>query len=398
MELVVRNVILYEISDSALLLGLVNATRAVPSLVLGVVGGILADRMDRRVLLIVSQGVHSVSGLTLGILVVLGLIEPWHFALMAFFEGMIGSVQQPARQAMVASVVERRHLLNAVTLNSGNNRIARMIAPALAGVIAALAGPASALFLEAALYFIAALAISRIRFHTPVRLDEGEMQPRSHAGRGASGSEDAGDGAPRRRDSFADGLRGYGYLRENAVVCWLVVLGLAPTVFSLSNNTLAPVFAKDVLDLGPGGVGLLLSAPGIGSVLALILLASAGDLPRKGLISLGALLLMAATLILFGVSNWVWLSLGALVVHGFGQVAYQTTNHTLVQLHTPDEYRGRVMAVYHMDRSLHPLGVLVTAALAEFWSPQLAIVLNGLACIVALLLVTTRARFIRTLD
>jgi MFS family permease len=396
MELVVRSVIVYELTDSALMLGLINATRVVPSLVLGVVGGVLADRMDRRVVLMVSQGVNGLSGLTLGILFVLGVAQPWHFAVMAFVEGAIGAVQQPARQAMVASVVERRHLLNAVALNSSNQRIARMIAPILAGAIIALAGPASALFLEAGLYLIAAVAISRVRFHAPVRLDAGATG-REEGSHSRSGDRAAGRGG-RRWASFAEELRGYGYLRQNAVVGWLVVLGLAPTVFSLSNNTMAPVFAKDVLDMGPGGAGLLLSAPGIGSVVAIILLASAGDMKRKGLISLAALLLMAVTLILFGLSSWLWLSLVMLAIHGFGQAAYQTTNHTLVQLHTPDEYRGRVMAVYQMDRSLHPLGVVLTAAIAEFWGPQLAIVFNGLACIGALLLVATRSRVIRTLD
>jgi predicted MFS family arabinose efflux permease len=299
---------------------------------------------------------------------------------------------------MVPSVVERRHLLNAVTLNSGTTRLARMIAPAMGGVVAALAGPASALFMEAGFYLLAAVAISRVRFNAPVTLREDDLHPiRPEAPREADGKEPRRD-RKREEASLLDGLRGYGYLRDNAIVKWLVVLGLAPTVFSLSNNTMAPVFAKDVLDMGAGGAGLLLSAPGVGSVIATILLASAGDMRRKGLISMAALLLMAVTLILFGLSSWVWLSLGALVVHGFGQVAYQAMNHTLVQLHTPDEYRGRVMAVYHMDRSLNPLGVLVTAALAEFWSPQMAIVVNGVACIAALLLVATRARAVRTLD
>jgi MFS family permease len=396
MEMVVRSVIVYELTDSALLLGLINATRSIPSLIFGAVGGVLADRMDRRVVLMVSQAVHSLSGLTLGMLVVLGIAEPWHFAVMAFVEGGIGAIQQPARQAMVPSVVERRHLLNAVTLNSGNNRIARMVAPAVAGIVAALAGPASALFLEAAFYIVAAIAISRVRFHPPVTL--GEPGSPNRATGAESGGHNAERGGRRPAGSLADGLRGYGYLRENAIVMWLVVLGLAPTVFSLSNQTMAPVFARDVLDLGPGGVGLLLSAPGVGSVLAMAFLASAGDMRRKGLVSLAALLLMAATLILFGFSNWVWLSLVALAVHGFGQAAYQTTNHTLVQLHTPDEYRGRVLAVYNMDRSLHPLGVVVTAALAELWGPQLAIAFNGVACVAALALVVTRAPALRTLE
>jgi len=296
-------------------------------------------------------------------------------------------------------VVERRHLLNAVTLNSSNHRIARTAAPALAGVMAAIAGPASALFLEAGLYAVAVFAISRVRFHAPVRLAEGENRPsRPHGGPGGPWGFGAGRPGGRGQPSFIDGFRGYGYLRENTVVGWLVLLGLVPIVFSLANQTMAPVFAKEVLDLGPGGVGLLLSAPGIGSVIGVIVVASAGDVPRKGLISMAGILFMGVTAILFGFSSWLWLSLAALVLHGFAQAFYQTMNHTLVQMHTPDEYRGRVMAVYHMDRAFHPLGGLVIAALAALWSPQLAMALSGLGCIVAVLLVGNRARTLRELD
>lgn len=398
MEMVVRSIMVYELSESAILLGLVNATRSVPSLFLSLVGGVLADRMDRRVLLMVAQAIHGCCGLTLGILIVLGIIEPWHFALMAFIEGAMGTVQQPARQAMVASVVERRLLLNAMALNSSNHRIARTTAPALAGIMAGIAGPASALFLEAGLYAVAVLAVSRVRFHAPVTVVDGEGRRRPHGGPWGPWGDGADRGEQRQQPSFAEGFKGYGYLKENTVVGWLVVLGLVPVVFSLANQTMAPIFAKEVLDLGPGGVGLLLSAPGIGSILATIVVASAGDIPHKGLISMAGILVMGAAAILFGLSGWLWLSLAALALHGFAQASYQTMNHTLVQLHTPDEYRGRVNAVYHMDRSLHPVGALAIAALAQVWNPQIAMALSGFGCIVAVLLVGARARTLRTLD
>jgi MFS family permease len=398
MEVVVRSILVYELTDSVILLGLVNATRSVPSLLFSLVGGVLADRMDRRTLLVVAQSIHGCCGLTLGILVVAGVIQPWHFALMAFIEGTMGTVQQPARQAMTASVVEKKHLLNAVTLNSSNNRIARTAAPALAGVMAATTGPASALFLEAGLYAVAVVAISRVRFHDPVQLSEDERPSRPHGGPG--GPWGFGGGRPGRRGqpSFIEGFKGYGYLRENPVVGWLVVLGLVPIVFSLANQTMAPVFAREVLDLGAGGVGLLLSAPGIGSVFGLIVVASLGDIPRKGIVSMAGIVAMGATAILFGLSPWVGLSLVALMLHGFSQTFYQTMNHTLVQLHTPDEYRGRVNAVYHMDRAFHPVGGLLIATIAQLWSPQLAMALSGLGCIVAVFLVGSRARAVRDLE
>jgi predicted MFS family arabinose efflux permease len=341
-----------------------------------------------------AQGIHGCCGLSLGILILSGLIEPWHFALMAFIEGTMGTVQQPARQAMTASVVERRHLLNAVTLNSSNNRIARTVAPALAGVMAATAGPASALFLEAGFYAVAVISISRVRFHAPIRLEAHE-RPRFA---GPQGRPWGGGPRGRGQPSFIDGFRGYGYLRENPVVGWLVLLGLVPIVFSLAHQTMAPVFAKEVLGMGPSGVGLLLAAPGVGSVIGLIVVALAGDVPRKGLMSMVGIFFMGVTAMLFGFSSWLWLSLTALALHGFAQTFYQTMNHTLVQMYTPDEFRGRVMAVYHMDRAFHPLGALAIATLAALWSPQLAMALSGLGCILAVVLVGARARVIRQLE
>lgn len=391
METVVRNWVVYEMTESAIALGLVNSTRAIPSLLLSMVGGVLADRVDRRVLLMISQAANGCCGLILGVLIVSGIIEPWHFAAMAFVEGAMGSVQQPARQALVPSLVPPHLLLNAITWNGSIWRVARTGAPPLAAGMAALAGPASALFLEAALYAIGAFAVSRIR-RVPVQALSATL--RSEV---ASRQWDGGGRRPGMA-GWIDAFKGYGYLRQNPIVGGLVLLALIPILFGFAQMALAPIFAKEILGLGIGGVGLLLAAPGVGSIVATGLLASAGDLRHKGLISIIGIAVMGIAASVYGLSSVLWLSLGALALHGFAQAAYQTLNQTLVQLNTPDEYRGRVMAVYHMDRSLMPISTLTITALADFWGPQLAVAASGVGCLLMVLIVGTRARSLRRLD
>lgn len=390
METVVRNWVVYEMTESAIALGLVNSTRAVPSLLFSLIGGVLADRMDRRVLLMGSQTIHGACGAILGTLIVAGVIEPWHFAVMAFVEGAMGTIQQPARQALVPSVVPPHLLLNAITWNGSIWRVARTGAPPLAAGMAALAGPASALFLEAALYGIGVFAIGRVRFHAPVS-----------APGDAPSDWESRQWEDNRRGGLAgwiDAFKGYGYLRENPIVGGLVLIALIPIVFGFANMALAPIFAKEILGLGIGGVGLLLSAPGVGSIFATGLLASAGDLKRKGLLSLAGIAVMGVAATVYGMSSWLWISLTALTIHGFAQAAYQTLNQTLVQLQTPDQYRGRVMAVYHMDRSLFPVSTLVLTVLADLWGAQLAVALSGVASIVTVVIVALFARRLRNLD
>lgn len=391
METVVRSVVVYEITGSALALGLVNSGRAVPGLFFGVVGGVLADRMDRRVLLMIAQAIHGACGAALATLIVLGVIEPWHFALAAFIEGTCGSFQMPARQAMVPSLVPPSSLMNAVALNSSTQRISKTIAPAVAAFIAAIFSPAAALYLEAGLYAIAVACVTRIDTgRTLGSPPGGDVVERP----GRWGIHERG----RRRHSVIEGFKGYGYLKQNPLVGWLIVIGLVPIIFSFANNSMAPIFAKDVLHLDYAGVGLLLSAPGIGAVVATLYCAAAGDLPRKGFLSLLGVVALGLTTIGYGLSSWLWVSLAFLVLHGFAQAFYHTMNHTLVQLHTPDEYRGRVMAVYHTDRAFHPIGTIAVVALAEAWGPQAAMVASGVGCALTAVLIAVRARAVRNLN
>jgi sugar phosphate permease len=198
---------------------------------------------------------------------------------------------------------------------------------------------------------------------------------------------------------WVEGFRGYGYLRRNPVVGWLATLALVPILFSLANQTLAPIFAKDVLHIGAGGAGLLLGAPAAGGVLAIFFVASAADeMPHRGLVTLGGVFLLGLATIVYGASEWLWLSLGALALHGFAHLAYRSFSQGLLQIHTPDEYRGRVMAVWAADRGLAPISTMAIAFVTNLWGPHTAVILSGVGCVLVATLVTLSSRTIRDLD
>lgn len=385
-----RSIIVYELSGSAFIIGTVSAARTLPWVLFGLVGGVLADRLDKRTLLVASQLTNGCGATVLGLLVLTGRIRVWHFVAAALLEGVVGALQQPARHAIVPSVVPREHLLNAIVLSGGIFNASRTVGPALAGGAAALAGPGAALLLEAVFYFSGALATRRIRaLRRPTNPDETMSgMDRSISRRGPSV----------RGEGFLQDLRGYRYLWENAVVGWLAILAIVPVIFSMGHRILAPIFAKEVLRMGAGGVGLLLAAPGVGAIAATFIVATTGDLNHKGIISLAGIVIHGLAVIVYALSNQLWLSLTALVIHGFAMTAYSSLNQTLVQLHTPDEYRGRVMAVYAADRGLHPISGLAVALLADLWSAPIAVAISGAGCVLLALIVGAKSRTIRHLD
>jgi len=388
MAVIVQSLIVYDLTGSALVIGVVNVSKTVPTLIFGFIGGMLADRMDRRNLLMASQLVSSCTAAALGMLALSGTIQVWHFVAAALLEGIAGSIQQPARQALLPSVVPREHLMNAIALTGGIWNASRTIGPAFAGGAAAIAGPSGALFLLASFYLFGAVATRGIS--TPV-------QP---AAPGSDGSavRAKSKGSRSLRAGFLEDLQGYSYLWQNPVVGWLAVLAIVPVVFSMGHRILAPVFAKEVLGMGAGGVGLLLSAPGVGALVAAFIVATMSHVQRKGFLSLAGVVLHGLSVIVYALSNRLWLSLTALAVHGFAMTAYRSLNQTLVQFHTEDEYRGRVMAVYAADRGLHPISGLMIALAADLWGVQAAVAVSGLGCVLLALVVGIKSPTIRHLD
>jgi len=349
----------YTLTGSPLLLGLVNGLRAVPLLLLGPVGRVAADRLDRKRLMLTTQLFLMTVTAIFATIIFTGHAHVWNIVVFSLLTGVAWAFNMPVRQSIVPNLVPRGALMNAMALNSAGFNLTRVVGPSLAGLLIAAVGIAGNFYLQALAYVGVASMIWMMRI-PPRTTEPQEVSVRQH---------------------LAEGAR---FVWRHPTLRTQMALALVPVVVALPYISLMPVFAKDVLHVGPGGFGLLMAAPGLGAVLGTLTIASARDVRRKGLLLFGSLVALGASLVLFSQSRSFPLSLALLVVAGAFQMTYMTTNQTMVQLTTPDELRGRVMGIYMLNQGLLPFGSLLAGALANAWSAPLAVTLmGGSVCVLA---------------
>jgi predicted MFS family arabinose efflux permease len=354
----------YELTGSGLLLGAVNGARSVPLLLFAPFGGVAADRFDRKRLLLATQLCLFVTTLLFALLIVSGQLQIWHIFAFTMLTGVAWSFNMPIRQSLVPNIVPREDVLNAVALGSAAFSSSRIVGPALAGVMIASVGVAENFFVQAVAYLGVTLMVLQLR-----------LPPTTRA----------------RQVSVLANLReGVAFIWRNPALRLQMALALAPVVIALPYNALVPIFASDVLGVGPEGFGLLMAAPGLGAVVGTLTLASFGNIRRKGLLMLGSVFLLGLSLIGFSFSRSFPLSLLLLFAIGAIQMIYFTTNQSMLQLSTPDELRGRVMGVYVLNQGLLPLGALFAGALADLLGAPTAVAIMG--SLVSLLAVAFAAR------
>ena len=360
----------YDLTGSAFLVGTLHGLRALPFLLVGPVGGVIADRTDRRKLLLGNQLFLALLALGFAVLVVSGHLEVWHLFVFTFLSGAGWAFNNPVRQALVANSVPRSELMNAIALNSVAFNINRVLGPAAGGVLIAFFGPGTNFFIQAACYVGVFLMV------LPIRVPQ-EGLAALHGRHGASlGS------------SLVAGLR---YVAREETTLALILVALIPSLFIMPFiSGLMPVFSEEVLGAGPSGLGLLLSFFGLGALVGVLGLASLGTVQRRGLVLLGAAMAAALGMLLFSQTRWLPLSLLTLMLVGGAHMVYMATNNTILQTITPDEYRGRVMSIYMLDHGLVPLGGLLAGTLAQFYGSPLAILAGGLVTVTLVLLVPLR--------
>jgi MFS family permease len=317
-ELTATTWLLYQLTDSPFLLGLGGVFRAAPIFALALIGGTVADRVERRRLLLITQSSSVLTSLVLGALVISGQVVFWHIYVINLLNATIAAFDAPGRQSLFPTLVPRGQLQNAITLNSMLFRSSNLVGPAVAGILIARVGVASPFFVNAVSYFaiIAGLLAMRI---PPV--------------------------APRMRGSIRGELvGGLRYVRASAILPLILAIEATLSVFG-HNQALITIFAQDVLATNAEGLGLLLSAIGAGAIAGMVLLIFLGDVRRKGAFMLGAGLLYAAMLLLFAWSRSFALSLAALAMLGFADATWGTMRNAIAQLAAQDAYRGRVMSL-----------------------------------------------------
>jgi MFS family permease len=362
-----------QITNSEFWLGLVGFVGGVPMLIFSLVGGELADRYNRRNLMLIYQLCSMVFITVFAVLVTLNLVLLWHVLLIAFLFGLMMSLNIPLRQALLPDLVERADLTNAVALQSVGWNAMRVVGPALAGVLIAYVGMEGIFWLMVAGYLWTLVMVFQMDIPTKTSI----MQLRHPL------------------HNMLDGLR---YIWQRKDILILMLSLSVPTLFAMPYLQLLPIFARDILKVGAGGLGVLSSAVGVGALVTALVVASMGNTRRKGWWLIISSSLFGLTVAAFGLSQSYALSIVLLAATGICFSVMQAFNSVLIQTLTPDEYRGRVFSVYALTWGLQPLGNLVIGWLAEITKAPLAVFIGGMVSTLAMLVLAWRSRQLRELD
>ena len=283
MQFLILGWLVLRITESSSQMGLVIFIFGVPNFALLLSGGIVADRLDRRRLLVTTQSVVAVAILLLAMVEIADLVALWHLYIVAFFLGIVQGLNMPARLAIVADLVDRNDMMNAVALTSAVMNIGRIVGPALAGWIIDAAGIGPSLIFNAGCYVLGTLLLGLVQAGPTPRI----AGPRTVLG---------------------DLAQGVNYFRSTAVAFSIIGMGMAFGLFAMAYLQVLPAFVKEFLETSASGAGLLISAAGLGSLLGSLALASLGDAPNKGRLLLGTAMTFIAALFLFAWSPWFWAS------------------------------------------------------------------------------------------
>jgi len=379
MQMVARSWFMYELTGNAVMLGAVGLGSALPMLTISLFGGVLADRVRKRGILIAGQFTSALIALGIGFSITLGTVSWVHLFVAAFFQGMVMALMMPARQAIIYELVGGHTLMNAIALNAAAMNFIRLTAPAFAGFFIALWSIEGVYYIMASLYLVG--------FMFAVRLPQ------------TGASQLAKTGAVKE---LKEGLH---YIRHNRNVLAILFLTLMSTILSMPYLFLLPIFAKDIFSVDVAVFGKLTAVPLIGPLLLslaessarqglLISISALGALAgslsvasmtnkRRGLIFLLSLLLASAALVCFSTTSSYLFALITFVPLGLGQSGRMALSNTLLQSNTDDSHRGRVMSVYMMNWGITMVGVFFLSVLADIVGAQLAV--GGAASLLAVI-------------
>jgi MFS family permease len=355
--------LVYRLTGSALLLGVVGFAGQIPSFILAPFAGVLVDRWNRHRLLVATQALALLQSLGMAVLALSGRIKIWHIILLSIFQGLINAFDMPARQAFVVEMVEKREdLANAIALNSSMVNAARLLGPSLGGVIIAAVGEGWCFLLDAISY----LAVI------------GSLMAMTITPRMVTATRDA--------NIFQQLQEGWRYASRFAPIRDVLLLLSLVSLVGMPYTVLMPVFANDILRGGPSTLGLLMAASGVGALIGALFLAA-----RKTVLGLGKFIpLMAgafgAGLIVFSFSRRLWLSLLLMVVTGLGFMVQMAASNTVLQTIVEEDKRGRVMSFYTMAfMGTAPFGSLLAGSAAQRIGAPHTLLIGGVGCILGAL-------------
>ena len=371
MQSVAQSWLVYRLTGSSLLLGAAGFASQIPVFLMAPIGGTTADRANRHRIIIVTQTVSMVLAFILAGLTLTGEVQVWHIFVLASLLGVVNAFDIPGRQAFLVDMVGKEDLMNAIALNSSMFNGARIIGPAVAGILVAKIGEGWCFFANGVSYIAVILGLLMMRIDCP-RRHRSEASP------------------------LEDIIEGFRFVRNTAPIrALLLLLGLVSLV-GMPYTVLMPVFADRILHGGARGLGILMGATGVGALLGALTLAL-----RSGIKGLGRWVAVACgsfgvSLFLFSFSRYFWLSAALLLPVGFSMMLQMACSNTLIQAMVPDHLRGRVMALYSMMfMGMAPFGALLGGALADRLGAPVTVAIGAVACIVSAIWFATQLPKIR---
>ena len=354
MQSVAQGWLVYVLTGSELTLGVISFLGALPTLFLMLPAGAIADRVSKRSLLLLTQTVMTVQAFVLASLAETNTLRMWHVGLLSFVLGVANSFDAPARLALTVEMVEdRRDLMNAIALNSAMFNMARVVGPALGGVLLASLGAAWCFALNGLSFLAVLIALWLMRF--PAVQQTLQSEPLA-----------------------AQVKAGLSHVLHHVEVRTMIALIGVASLFGFSYSILMPAYAADVLHVGEAGLGTLNAAVGVGALVGSLVVASLASFRRKGLLLTIGSLLFPAALLLFTFSRSFLFSLACLVVIGFAFVSEHATINTLIQSIVPDSLRGRVMAVFSLSFfGTAPFAALQAGAVAQALGPAAGVAIGA---------------------
>jgi len=356
MQSVAQAWLVYRLTGSAFLLGAVGFSSQIPVFLVATVGGITADRVNRQRLVIATQTSAMILAAILAWLTLTGLVQVWHIFVLAALLGVVNAFDIPGRQAFLVDMVGKEDLMNAIALNSSMFNGARVIGPAVAGILVARIGEGWCFAANAISYIAVIVGLMLMRVNCARRFSS--------------------------RSPFEDIAEGFRWVSGTKIIrALLLLLGLISLV-GMPYTVLMPVFADKILHGGARGLGILMGATGVGALFGALTLASKTGVKGLGrwvAISCGS---FGVSLILFSFSKWFWISVVLLFPAGYSMMLQMACSNTLIQTMVPDQLRGRVMAVYSMMfMGMAPFGALFGGALANRMGAPITVAVGGVACV-----------------
>lgn len=372
MDFVALGWLVYSLTNSPLSLGATGLAQSLPRIGLVLVGGAVADRVDRRRLLVLTQGICALLYCGLALLVIADQVQLWHVLACAFIFGCLRAFDNPSRQALLPHLIPREDLPNAVALGNLAWEVPRLGGPALAGVLIAALGVGPTLYVEALAFGFAMVLFSRIRIEKALRTEQTQL--------------------------LSSLVGGINYIRQEQIFGLLIGMVFFNSVFGMSYQVLLPIFARDVLQVGSQGFGLLQTSAAVGGVMGSLGVAALARTGRRGWFILGGSLAYGVGLMGFALSPWFGLSAFFLMLAGLANNVYMTAIATTLQMRVPDDYRARVMGVYSLTWSLQPLGAMITGTVAELAGAPTAVAAAAALVVGLALLLGTRSSQMRKLN